>query len=282
MKDLAGKVAVVTGAASGIGRALAERFAREKMSVVLADVDEKGLAVATDAIAKTGARAIGVRCDTSKAAEVDALAAEATSAFGAVHVVCNNAGVAVGAMMWERDIADWEWVLGVNLWGVIHGIRAFVPRMIAQGEGHVVNTASIAGLMTAAGMGPYCATKHAVVAMSECLHHDLVLAAGGKVNVSVLCPGWVKTAIASSERNRPAQLKTPPRELRPHEQMIADATRSAVEHGMPPEEVAGHVVSAIREERFYVITHPKMMGAVKKRADAILSGGTPAWDPNFE
>lgn len=135
MKDLSGKVAVVTGAASGIGRALAERFAREGMSVVLADVEEKALASATDAVAKTGARAVAVRTDVSKANDVDALAAEATRAFGAVHVLCNNAGVGVGALMWDRDVADWEWVLGVNLWGVVHGIRAFVPKMIAQAKG---------------------------------------------------------------------------------------------------------------------------------------------------
>lgn len=282
MKELKGKVAVVTGAASGIGRAMAQRFAREGMSVVLADVEEKALAEATDAIAKSGARAIGVRADVSKAAEVDALAAEAIRAFGAVHVLCNNAGVAVGALMWERDVADWEWILGVNLWGVVHGIRAFVPKMIAQGEGHVVNTASIAGVMTAAGMGPYCATKHAVVAMSECLHHDLQLAAGGKVGVSVLCPGWVKTKIHESERNRPDALKsTSARALAPHEEMIANMMRAAIEAGLSPDDVADHVTRAILEDRFYVFTHPKMLGAFKKRSDEILGGKNPTFDPSF-
>jgi NAD(P)-dependent dehydrogenase (short-subunit alcohol dehydrogenase family) len=281
MKDLKGRVAVVTGAASGIGRALAERLGREGMNVVLADVDEKRLAEATDAIAKTGVRAIGVKTDVSKAAEVDALAAEATKAFGAVHVVCNNAGVGVGMLSWERDVADWEWVLGVNLWGVINGIRTFVPKMIAQGEGHVVNTASIAGLISAIGMGPYCATKHAVVAMSECLHHDLQMAAGGKVHVSVLCPGWVKTNIADAERTRPASLKTNVKPPTPQEQMMGEMMRSAIAGGIAPDEVAGRVVEAIKEERFYIFTHPKMLGAVKKRSEEILAGKNPTFDPNF-
>lgn len=144
-----------------------------------------------------------------------------------------------------------------------------------------MNTASVAGMITAAGMGPYCATKHAVVAMSECLHHDLQFAAGGKVKVSVLCPGWVKTNIADAERNRPASLKGTARPLAPHEQMIADMMRSAIAGGISPDEVAGHVVAAISEERFYVFTHPKMMGAIKKRSDEILSGRNPTFDPSF-
>ncbi len=286
MRDLKGKVAVVTGAASGIGRGMAERFAREGMNVVLADVEEKPLAEATaavDALAKGhGARALGVRTDVSKAADVDALAAKAFEAFGNVHVLCNNAGVGAGNLMWEGTVADWEWVLGVNLWGVIHGIRAFVPKMIAHGEGHVVNTASIAGTISAAGMGPYCATKHAVVTMSECLHHDLNLAAGGAVKVSVLCPGWVKTNIDNSERNRPAALKPKTdRALKPHEQMMMDLMKSAIAGGISPDEVAGRVVDAIHEEKFYIFTHPKMLGAVKKRSDEMLSGKNPTFDPDF-
>ena len=285
MRDLSGKVAVVTGAASGIGRAMAERFAREGMSVVLADVEEKALAEATTAVAgltKGGARALGVRTDVSKAAEVDALAARAFGELGAVHVLCNNAGIGAGGLMWEPTLQDWEWVLGVNLWGVIHGIRAFVPKMIAQGEGHVVNTASIAGTISAAGMGPYCATKHAVVKMSECLHDDLKWAAGGKVKVSVLCPGWVKTQIHDSERNRPAAL-TPssPREVLPHQQMMSDMLKSAIAGGISPDEVAERVHDAIVNETFYIFTHPKMLGAVKKRIDEMLSGKNPTFDPNF-
>lgn len=291
MRDLKGKVAVVTGAASGIGRGMAERFAREGMSVVLADVEEKPLAEVTAVIAGitantkggAGARTLAVRTDVSKAADVDALAAKAFETFGAVHVLCNNAGIASGGLMWERDTSDWDWVLGVNLWGVIHGIRAFVPKMIAQGEGHVVNTASIAGMIAAATMGPYCATKHAVVAMSECLHHDLTMAAGGVVKVSVLCPGWVKTNIGTSERNRPAATtSTTQRAPSPQDQLLLEVTRSALAAGISPDEVAGHVVDAIVNEKFYIFTHPKMLGAFKKRADGILGGKNPTFDPNFE
>ena len=204
MRELRGKVAVVTGAASGIGRAMAERFAREGMKVVLADVQEKPLAEAREASAAAGAEVIAVPTDVSKWEQVEALARRAVEAFGAAHVLCNNAGVAVGGVAWETPVADWEWILGVNQWGVVHGIRAFVPRMIAQGEGHVVNTASMAGLVSAPGMSAYCATKHAVVTISECLHHDFAITGNaGTMHVSVLCPGWVKTNIAESVRNRP-------------------------------------------------------------------------------
>jgi short-subunit dehydrogenase len=157
-----------------------------------------------------------------------------------------------------------------------------VPKMVDQGEGHVVNTASIAGLLSVAGMSPYCATKHAVVTMTECLHHELAMATGGKVHASVLCPGWVKTAIASSERNRPAGTEKdgPKRELAPHEKLIQDMTINAVANGIPPSEVADHVVRAIHEERFYIFTHPKMLGAFKKRADEILAQTNPTFDPS--
>ena len=282
MKQLKGRVAVVTGAASGIGRALAERFASEGMSVVLADVEAGKLAEARDVVASRGARALAVVTDVSKAADVEALAARAFAELGAVHVLCNNAGVATGGFSWERPLEDWEWVLGVNLWGVVHGVRAFVPRMIAQGEGHVVNTASIAGLIAPAGMSAYCATKHAVVAMSECLHHELVMATQGKVKVSVLCPGWVKTNIDAAERNRPDTLRPPPSDAPPaHEQMMEQMIRAAIAGGIAPAEVAEHVVRAIEEERFYVFTHPKMLGAFKKRADEILGGMTPTFEPSF-
>lgn len=280
MRDLKGKVAVVTGGASGIGRAMAERFAREGMKIVLADVEEKPLAAARDAFASKGVEVIAVLTDVSKWDAVDALARRTFEAFGGAHVVCNNAGIGVGGMTWELSQADWEWVLGVNLWGVIHGIRAFVPRMIAQGEGHVVNTASIAGLLSAPGMGPYCASKHGVVAISECLHHDLTLAAGGKVKVSVVCPAWVKTNIADSERNRPPALpKRPGGGQSPAEQMMEGMVRQAVAGGIPPEEVAEQVLQAVVGERFWVLTHPKTKRAVEMRMQGIVEGKSPEFDP---
>ena len=211
MKDFQGKVAVVTGGASGLGRAMAQRFAREGMRIVLADVQQDALDRTVAEFTREGYSAIGVRCDVSKTAEVDALRDATLERFGKVHVVCNNAGVAPGGLAWESTIADWEWCLGVNVHGVIHGLRSFVPVMLAQGEeGHIVNTASVAGLISPPSMAIYCVSKHAVVTLTECLHHDLA-SKSDKVKASVLCPAYVPTAIADSERNRPADLKNPER-----------------------------------------------------------------------
>jgi NAD(P)-dependent dehydrogenase (short-subunit alcohol dehydrogenase family) len=274
MRELKGKVAVVTGAASGIGRAMAELFAREGMNVVLADVEETPLGEARDAIAKTGARTLAVRTDVSRPEQVDDLARRTFETFGSAHVVCNNAGVGVSGPAWQVSTAEWEWILGVNLWGVINGVRAFVPRMVEQGEGHVVNTASLAGLISAPGMAAYCATKHAVVAISECLHHDLALATGGKVKVSVLCPAWVKTRISDSARNRPpsiAQARTD----RTSQDQVAEVTRAAVAAGIPPEVVANKVLRAILEERFWIITHSKTKKDIEARMRSILEDRAP-------
>jgi NAD(P)-dependent dehydrogenase (short-subunit alcohol dehydrogenase family) len=260
---------------------MAERFAREGMKLVLADVQEKPLAEARDAIARGGAEVIAVPTDVSKWEQVDALAKRAFEAYGAAHVVCNNAGVGTGGVTWEMSPADWEWVFGVNQWSVVHGIRAFVPRMIAQGEGHIVNTASIAGLLSAPGMGAYCATKHAVVAISECLHLDLAVTGNGsKVHVSVVCPAWVKTSIADSERNRPASLpRREGQERSAQEQMLEQLVRAAVAGGIPAEEVAEQVLQAIVEERFWVLTHPKTKKAVERRMRGIVEGNAPEFDP---
>jgi NAD(P)-dependent dehydrogenase (short-subunit alcohol dehydrogenase family) len=280
MRELRGNVAVVTGAASGIGRAMAERFAREGMKLVLADVQEKPLAEARDAIGRGGVEAIAVPTDVSKWEQVEALAKRAFDAYGAAHVLCNNAGVGAGGLSWETSAADWEWVFGVNQWSVVHGIRAFVPRMIAQGEGHVVNTASMAGLLSAPGMSAYCATKHAVVAMSECLHLDLAVTGNGsKVHVSVVCPEWVKTNIADSERNRPASLPRPTgTAVSPQQQMMQEVVRAAVAGGIPASDVADQVLQAIVEERFWVLTHPKTKKAVEKRMHGIVEGKAPEFD----
>jgi NAD(P)-dependent dehydrogenase (short-subunit alcohol dehydrogenase family) len=279
MDHLEGKVAVVTGAASGIGRALAVRLARERMKIVLADVEEQPLHEVHDALARGGAESIAVRTDVARGDEVMALAEQAFETFGAVHVVCNNAGVGVGGPVWELEPDDWQWILGVNLWGVIHGIRAFVPRMVQQGGGHVVNTASVAGLLSAPGMGAYCATKHAVVALSECLHHDLSIVTGGKVGVSVLCPGWVRTRIADSERNRPpAAADAASRRRSARDRMIRAQMRSTIEAGIAPEAVADQVVGAVVENRFWVLTHPSTRSAIEARTRGILDGSAPDFE----
>lgn len=280
MREFKGKVAVVTGAASGIGRAMANRLGREGMKVVLADVEEAPLLEAREALTRSGVETIAMTVDVAQWEQVDALARRSVEAFGAVHVVCNNAGVAAGGgPCWEVPLVDWQWVVGVNLWGVVHGIRAFVPRLVAQGEGHVVNTASIAGLLSAPGMGAYCATKHAVVAASECLHHDLALMGVAGVKVSVVCPAWVKTRIADSNRNRPASSRPPPAQATPQMAMIEGLVRQAVAAGIAPEEVAEQTFRAIVEERFWVLTHPKTSKAVERRLRGVLAGTPPEFDP---
>src|SRR5262245_56028444 len=275
MKELSNKVAVVTGAASGIGRALAGAFAAEGMRVVLADVEAASLDEAAHAITKTGAQTIAVRTDVSRGEQVEALAVATERAFGAVHVVCNNAGVAVSGLSWMHTIADWEWVLGVNLWGVIHGVRVFTPRLLAGGtDGHIVNTASMAGLLSAAGMAIYDVTKHGVVTLSESLYLELRML-GAPIGVSVLCPGFVATRIMDSARNRPSALADtlPPI---PGGEQLEEVARGLVSGGMPPDRVAAIVLEAIRADRFWIFPHPEWKSSVRTRVEDILEECNPS------
>jgi NAD(P)-dependent dehydrogenase (short-subunit alcohol dehydrogenase family) len=275
VKEFRDKVAVVTGAASGIGRALAERCVAEGMKVVLADVEAEALSSAEAALKVAGARVCAVVTDVSKAAEVEALARKTLSAFGAVHLLCNNAGVATGSSVWESSLADWEWVLGVNLWGVIHGVRAFVPLMLEQeARGHIVNTASMAGLIAGPELGPYRISKHAVVALSETLYHQLAQRRAN-VDVSVLCPGSVRTRITSSTRNRPAG-DSPEKPKSAGDAALREAERRTLWGEVPPAHVADHVFAAIQANRFYVFTHPDLKERLRARMEDLLDGRNPA------
>ncbi len=276
MQNFEGKVAVITGAASGIGLALAEAAAAAKMKVALADVERQALAAAEERLRASGAEVLAAVTDVSDAASVESLRDRVIGEWGAVHLLCNNAGVAVSGFTWEITTDDWTWILGVNLWGVIHGIRAFVPGMLAAGEpAHVVNTASMAGLVAGGGMSPYNATKHAVVAISESMHHELTLSAS-PVHVSVLCPGWVSTRIMDSERNRPAALAhTVDRSAHPEFAAIETMARQALAAGMPPAEIAKRVFAAVRDERFWILTHEDFKPAVRIRFEAAIEGRNP-------
>jgi len=278
MQDLRGKVAVVTGSASGIGFAMAARFAREGMKLVLADIEKAALEQAAGRLSAGGSEVLAVPTDVADADAMDSLAAEALARFGAVHVVCNNAGVAGGGPVWELGTADWEFVLRPNLWGVIHGVRVFAKHLVAQNEGHIVNTASLAGLISVPGLAPYNVSKHAVVTLSETLFAEL-RQAGSRVGVSVLCPGFVKTRIFEPERHRPDDWQRPadadPQLTKQRELLLAEVLRGA----MAPDEVAERVLDAIRSQRFYILTHDGSTAAVEQRMRAILEGGDPPAPP---
>jgi NAD(P)-dependent dehydrogenase (short-subunit alcohol dehydrogenase family) len=273
VKEFRGRVAVVTGGASGIGYALAERFAREGMKIVLADVQADALEEAEGRLRSDGAEVLAVETDVSRAASVDHLRDRVLDKFGAAHVVCNNAGVSTQGSVWETTLGDWQWIMGVNLWGVINGVRAFVPVLLEQEEAHVVNTASMAGIITGI-LGPYSVTKQAVVGLSEALYFGLRKQGAAQVGVSVLCPGWVNTRIVDSERNRPPELE-PPGPVSEADQATADAIRRLLASAMDPSEVAQKVFDAILAEQFYIVTHPEMKGSVKWHYDDIMSGGPP-------
>jgi NAD(P)-dependent dehydrogenase (short-subunit alcohol dehydrogenase family) len=278
MQSFHGKVAVITGAASGIGRGLAERCAHEGMRVVLADVEAPALAQAERELRAQGTEVLAVRTDVSRRGEVEALARRALDAFGAVDLLCNNAGVGAGSSIWDSTLADWEWVMGVNLWGVIHGLRVFVPIMLAQDtEGHIVNTASIAGLLPFHLSAPYQVTKHAVVALSEHLYYTL-RQRSAKINVSVLCPGWVHTRIMDSQRNRPPELQNEASDVPPDPEVeaVVQEFRRAAEAGMSPQQLAEFVFQAIRAEQLYVLPDPSFNHLVQQRMENILQQRNPA------
>jgi NAD(P)-dependent dehydrogenase (short-subunit alcohol dehydrogenase family) len=242
------------------------------MKVVLADVEPAALATAARELAAAGAETLAVPTDVARADDVDALARRTLERFGGVHVVCNNAGVALAAPIWEHSLEDWRWLLGVNLWGVVHGVRTFVPLMLeAKTPGHIVNTASVAGLTSAPGLGAYNVSKHAVVTLSETLAKDLTMI-GASIKVSVLCPGFVNTRILDSARNRPVALGAE----RPRPSELEEVVRNLIAAGMPPGEVANHVLRAVEEERFYVLTHPDFTAQVKERCRDIVEGRTPS------
>jgi NAD(P)-dependent dehydrogenase (short-subunit alcohol dehydrogenase family) len=276
MEQLDGRVAVVTGGASGIGRALARRFGADGMRVVLADVEPEPLAEAVAELAAGGASAIGVVADVANAADVEQVRDRALDAFGAVHVVCNNAGVGGGGIV-DAPLEVWDWTIGVNLMGVVHGVHTFLPLLLEQDEGHIVNTASLAGLGGVTGLGVYCTTKFAVVGLSESLYHDLV-ARGSAVGVSLLCPGFVQTRIGDSFRNAPASLA---------DWVDAPETRATVElanaltgAGIAPEAVADAVRDAIVARRFFVVPHEHAaVETTRARAEWMAGGDPPAIDP---
>jgi NAD(P)-dependent dehydrogenase (short-subunit alcohol dehydrogenase family) len=271
MKELRGKVAVVTGAASGLGRAMALAFADEGMHVALGDVADVSDTFAQ--VEAKGVSALALKVDVSKQEDVERFAQLVDRDLGGADVVCNNAGVSPLAAAWEGSLGDWQWIVGVNLWGVIHGVRSFVPRLIARGSGHVVNTASVAGLINPPGSAAYNVTKHAVVAFTETLLHDL-RKRGSAVGVSVLCPAYVPTGIADSERNRPTGVEPTVKSetMLAREQMLKKAVASG---RLSAQDVARAVVQAIKDERFYILTHPRIKGAIRARMEDILDEHPP-------
>jgi NAD(P)-dependent dehydrogenase (short-subunit alcohol dehydrogenase family) len=272
MKEFQDKVAVITGGASGIGRGIAECCVARGMKVVLADIEEAVLYRTADELEAMGTAVLPVVMDVSKAANIEALAQKTLDTFGAVHLLVNNAGVGAGSTAWDSTLADWEWVMGINLWGVIHGVRTFVPIMLAQGdECHIVNTASIAGLLPAGTPAPYHVTKHAVVGLTEHLHSSLV-AQNAKIGASVLCPAWVNTKIMDSERNRPTALQNVEEvPLTAEQEAMIEAMRQFVVSGMSPRQVGEIVLAAIEANKLYILTHPDFKTFLQKRLEAIMA-----------
>src|SRR4051812_23294632 len=276
VQELRGKVAVVTGGASGVGRAVAQRFAAEGMAVVIGDVEGEAAKPAVTELEAGGTEALAVQVDVTDPESVGALADAARERFGTFHVVCNNAGVAGHfGRAWDTPLADWRWVLDVNVWGVVHGIQAFVPTLVEQNEGHVVNTASLAGWAAVPGMAPYCASKHAVLAISESLRLDLE-ASGSAVGVTAVCPGMIQTNLMTGDRNWPDDLGERP--AGPADAVgtaIWGALEQGVAVGLPPSRVADAVLDAVRANRFIATSHPDDVVAAADRRREVAAGGAP-------
>lgn len=285
IQDFKGKTAVLTGAGSGFGLECARIGAKLGMNLVLVDVQQDALDKATAEIEATGAKVLSRKVDVSSNEQMEALAVDVEKTFGAPHFVFNNAGVGSGGLIWENSVKDWEWVLGVNLWGVVHGVRLFAPMMLAAAKkdptwhGHIVNTASMAGLLTPPNMGIYNVSKHAVVSLTETLYQDLKLVSD-QLSASVLCPYFVPTGISQSHRNKPAELAD---EKATQSQMIGQAqSDKAVSSGkVTAAEVAQLVFDAITADRFYIFSHPRALGNVRARMEGIVNQTNPA-DPFLE
>jgi NAD(P)-dependent dehydrogenase (short-subunit alcohol dehydrogenase family) len=270
MKVFRDKVAVITGAASGIGYGIAERCTKKGMKVVLAGINYENLEKAKSKLVDHGAEMLCVQTDVSKREDIEALAKKTLDKYGAVHLLVNNAGFGAGLSIWESSWQDWEWVLGVNLWGAIYGVKIFVPIMLAQNEPcHIVNTSSIAGLLPHHPSAPYHVTKHAVVALTENLYYSLIQAET-KIRASVLCPGYVKTRILEAERNRPKELENEPAEITPEQVEILQYLQKSVDAGISPQEVAEILFRGIEEEKLYIGTHPDLASRVQERMDFIM------------
>jgi NAD(P)-dependent dehydrogenase (short-subunit alcohol dehydrogenase family) len=272
VEDLLGKVAVVTGAASGIGLALTRALLAQGAKVVMADIEVDALEAASVGLG-SDAEVLTMVCDVSDPVQVEALRDAAVARFGTVHVVVNNAGVSSAGPVWTQSLEDWQWVLGVNLYGVVNGIRTFAPLLIEQGEGHIVNTASMAGLTSPPFMSTYNVSKHAVVTLSETLFADLALAGASGVGVSVLCPGWVRTRIHEAARNRPG---SPDPDVDGPTAGFGDFVGALIADGLDPDDVADQVIDAILTRRFYILTHPDWMPMITGRVDRIVEGRDPA------
>ncbi|AMO97257.1 short chain dehydrogenase family protein [Collimonas fungivorans] len=273
MKNLRGKVAVITGAAEGIGKGIAARAAAEGMKLVLADINAAKLETTVAGFKAMGAEVIGLATDVAREEQMNTLADQAFARFGNVHLLVNNAGVAVAKPAWETSQKDWDWVMGVNFYGVSHALRAFIPCMLENGEeGHIVNTASMAGLTSQPSLASYNASKHAVVTLSEGLHHDLALRQS-HIKVSVLCPGWVKTGIGHSERNRDDGGDSSPADAVALK--VGMSVLNAVQNGIAVTQVADEVFDAIAAGRFYILTHPEMKQAIEVRMQDVLQQRTP-------